>query len=92
MNDLSNVSFWVDEVKKCKEGGQGMFLQEGWVFLRNGRGDSRRGKVEWFQYSLDMNMFLQIQFKSGVERSAVWNDLRGSEQVDAMDVRFSVSL
>ena len=26
MNDLSNVSFWVDEVKKCKGGGQGMFV------------------------------------------------------------------
>ena len=25
MNDLSNVSLWVDEVKKCKGGGQGMF-------------------------------------------------------------------
>ena len=39
-----------------------------------------------------MNMFLQIQFQSGVKRNAVWNDLRGSEQVDAMDVWFSVSL
>ena len=28
MNDLSNVSLWVDEVKKCKGGGQEMFLQE----------------------------------------------------------------
>ena len=31
MNDLSNVSLWVDEVKKCKGGGQGMF------FLGNGK-------------------------------------------------------
>ena len=51
---------------------------------------SRRGNVEWFRCSLDMNMFLQIQFQSGVKRNAVWNDLRGSEQVGAMDVWFSV--
>ena len=57
---------------------------------RNGRGDSRRGNVEWFQCSLDMNMFLQIQFQSGVKRNAVWNDLRGPEQVDAMYIWFSV--
>ena len=50
------------------------------------------GNVEWFQCWFDMNMFLQIQLQSGVKRNAVWNDLRGSEQVDAMDVWFSVSL
>ena len=39
-----------------------------WVLLGNGRGDSRRGNVEWFRCSLDMNMFLQIQFRSGVKK------------------------
>ena len=37
-------------------------------------------------------MFLRIQLQSGVKRNAVWNGLRGSEQVDEMDVCFSVSL
>ena len=37
-------------------------------------------------------MFLQIQFQSGVPRNAIWNGLRGSEQVDAMDVWILVSL
>jgi hypothetical protein len=32
-----------------------------------------------------MNMFLQIQFQSSVKRNAVWNDLRESEQVVAID-------
>ena len=62
------------------------------MLLGNGKGDSRRGNVEWFQYSLDMNTFLQIQLQSGVKRNAVWNDLTGSEQVDAIDVWISVSL
>ena len=62
------------------------------MLLGNGKGDSRRGNVEWFQYSLGMGMFLQIQLQSGVERNAVWNDLRGPEQVDAKDVWILVSL
>ena len=62
------------------------------LLLGNGRGDSRRGNVEWFQCSLDMNMFFQIQFQSGVEKNAVWNDLRGSERVDEIDVRILVTL
>ena len=53
------------------------------VFLGEWKGDSPRGNVEWFQYSLDMNMFLQIQFQSGVKRNAVWNDLRGPTQTNA---------
>ena len=72
MKDLSNVSLWVNEAKKCKGGGQGMFLQEWRVLLGNSKGDSRRGNVESFQYSLDMNMFLQIQFQSGVKKNAVF--------------------
>ena len=47
------------------------------MLLGNGKGDSRKGNVEWFQYSLVMDMFLQIQLQSGVERNAVLNDLRG---------------
>ena len=62
------------------------------MLLGNGKGDSRRGDVECFQCSLDMNMFLQIQFQSGVKRNEVWNELRGYEQVDVVDVWFSVSL
>ena len=62
------------------------------MLLGNGKYDSRRGNVEWFQYSLDMDMFLRIQLQSGVERNAVWNDLRGPEQVDAKDVWILVSL
>ena len=91
MNDLSNVRLWV---KKCKGGeAKGCFCRSDmWVLLGNGRGDSRRGNVEWFRCSLHMNMFLEIQFQSGVKRNGVWNDLRGPEQVDAMDVWFSVSL
>ena len=58
---------------------------EVWVIVGSGRVDSRRGRVEWFRCPLDMNMFLQIQFQSGVKRNAVWNDLRGSEQVVAID-------
>ena len=57
------------------------------MLLGNGRVGSRRGNVEWFQCKLDMNMFLQIQFQSGVKRNAVWNDLRGSEQVDAISLQ-----
>ena len=60
--------------------------------LGNGKGDSRRGNVEGFRCSFDMNMFLQIRFQSGVERNAVWNDLRGPDQVDAIDVWILVSL
>ena len=62
------------------------------MLLGNGKGDSRRGIVEWFQYSLDMDMFLRIQLQSGEERNAVGNDLRGPEQVDAIDVWILVSL
>ena len=60
------------------------------VLLGNGRGNGRRENVEWFRCSLDMNMLLQIQFQSGVQRNAVWNDLGVFEQVDAMDVWFSL--
>ena len=67
-------------------------LHEAWVLLGNGRGDSRRGNVGWFQCSLDMSMFLQVQFQSGVKRNAVWNGPRVPEQVDAVVVWISVSL
>ena len=62
------------------------------MLLGNGKGDSQRGNVEWFQCLLDMDTFLQIQFQSGVKGNTVWNDLRGPEQVDAMDVWILVSL
>ena len=39
------------------------------MLLGNGKGDSRRGNVEWFQCSLDMRLFLQIQLRCKKKRS-----------------------
>ena len=40
MNDLSNVSVWVDEVRNAKREAKGCFCRsEGWVLLGNGKGD-----------------------------------------------------
>jgi hypothetical protein len=49
-----------------------------------------RGSVGWFRPFLYRLAFLQIQFQSNVERNAGWKDLRGFEQIDAMDVWFSI--
>ena len=42
------------------------------MLLGNGKGDSRRGNIEWLRCSLDMSMLLQIQFRCKKERSLEW--------------------
>jgi hypothetical protein len=65
----------------------GCFCRSGvGVLLGNGKGDILKENVGWFQQMRNRHTSRQVQLQYGVERSAVWSGLRGSGQVDAMDV------
>jgi hypothetical protein len=86
MNDLRSTRLWVEEVKKKREA-MGCFCRNGVrVLLGSDKGDILEGSVGWFQQMRHRHMPLQVQLQYDVERNAVWSGLKGSGQVDAIDV------